>query len=141
MLIWIVEKTEYKGDRDQYFRGMVNSEFSTKLNQTNSSVEFAYSILSRDSIYVACFKLTTEHAHALAESAVFQKGNMPDLLQQYVEPYSHQIEGLDVMLQDSKTAHCLVAGDIREDNDFSKSFSLLTLNTEKNKLYWFYYTS
>ena len=123
------------------YQNMVNSDFSIALNQTNSSVEFANSILSRDSIYVVCFDLTKEYSHSLEESAVFQNGNITDLLQQYVEPYTHLINGLDAMIQDSKSTHCLIASDIREDNDFSKSFSLLLLNTEKNKLYWFYFTT
>lgn len=141
MLILIVIKTNNKSDKNQIYRNMVNSDFSISLNQTNSSVVFANSILSRDSIYVVFFDLTTEYAHFLEESVVFQNGNMTDLLQQYVEPYIHLIDGLDVMIQDSKTTHCLVASDIREDNDFSKSYSLLLLNTEKNKLYWFYFTT
>ena len=141
MLILIVIKTNNKSDKNQIYRNMVNSDFSISLNQTNRSVVFANSILSRDSIYVVFFDLTTEYAHFLEESVVFQNGNMTDLLQQYVEPYIHLIDGLDVMIQDSKTTHCLVASDIREDNDFSKSYSLLLLNTEKNKLYWFYFTT
>ena len=92
-------------------------------------------------IYVVCFDLTKEYTHSLEESTVFQNGNITDLLQQYVEPYTHLINGLDAMIQDSKSTHCLIANDIREDNDFSKSFSLLLLNTEKNKLYWFYFTT
>ena len=130
-----------KVKKNPMYQNMVNSDFSIALNQTNSSVEFANSILSRDSIYVVCFDLTKEYTHSLEESAVFQNGNITDLLQQYVEPYTHLINGLDAMIQDSKSTHCLIASDIREDNDFSKSFSLLLLNTEKNKLYWFYFTT
>ena len=135
-----VQKNE-EGEKNPMYQNMVNSDFSIALNQTNSSVEFANSILSRDSIYAVCFDLTKEYTHSLEESAVFQNGNITDLLQQYVEPYTHLINGLDAMIQDSKSTHCLIASDIREDNDFSKSFSLLLLNTEKNKLYWFYFTT
>ena len=131
----------YQGDKNQIYRNLVNSDFSITLDQTNSSVVFDNSILSRDSIYVIHFDLTPEYACFLDKSAMFQNGNMPELMQQYVEPYIHSIDGLDVMIQESKTAHCLIASNIREDNDFSKSFSILLLNMEKNMLYWFYYTS
>ena len=141
ILILIDVQKNKEGEKNPMYQNMVNSDFSIALNQTNSSVEFANSILSRDSIHVVCFDLTKEYTHSLEESAVFQNGNITDLLQQYVEPYTHLINGLDAMIQDSKSTHCLIASDIREDNDFSKSFSLLLLNTEKNKLYWFYFTT
>lgn len=141
ILILIDVQKNKEGEKNPMYQNMVNSDFSIALNQTNSSVEFANSILSRDSIYVVCFDLTKEYTHSLEESAVLQNGNITDLLQQYVEPYTHLINGLDAMIQDSKSTHCLIASDIREDNDFSKSFSLLLLNTEKNKLYWFYFTT
>ena len=110
ILILIDVQNNKEGEKNPMYQNMVNSDFSIALNQTNSSVEFANSILSRDSIYVICFNLTKEYTHSLEES-------------------------------DSKSTHCLIASDIREDNDFSKSFSLLLLNTEKNKLYWFYFTT
>ena len=78
-----VQKNE-EGEKNPMYQNMVNSDFSIALNQTNSSVEFANSILSRDSIYVVCFDLTKEYTHSLEESAVFQNGNITALLQQYV---------------------------------------------------------
>ena len=87
ILILIDVQKNKEGEKNPMYQNMVNSDFSIALNQTNSSVEFANSILSRDSIYVVYFDLTKEYTHSLEESAVFQNGNITDLLQQYVEPY------------------------------------------------------
>ena len=87
ILILIDVQKNKEGEKNPMYQNMVNSDFSIALNQTNSSVEFANSILSRDSIYVVCFDLTKEYTHSLEESTVFQNGNITDLLQQYVEPW------------------------------------------------------
>ena len=51
ILILIDVQKNKEGEKNPMYQNMVNSDFSIALNQTNSSVEFANSILSRDSIY------------------------------------------------------------------------------------------
>ena len=142
VLSLLVAKPSKQTDKSQTFRNKVNSDFSITLNQTNSSVAFTEDLSSlRDPAFAACFDLTTEYTHFLEESVAFRNDDTAELLQRYLEPYIYMSDGLDLMLQESKTAHCLVAINIRMDYDCVRDFSLLLLSPESNKLYWFYCTS
>lgn len=123
------------------YRNMINSDFKTTLDIDNSSLKSAYSILSRDSCYMVCFTLKPEYTNELIASNLMRSDVVDQWIQQYVSPFTDDIEGVVEMLNDSKAPNCYIAINAESDHKFSRDFSVLLLNADKHVLYWFYCTT
>lgn len=126
------------GDMSIYYMDLINSEFGISLSPSNCSLQYGHSLLSRDSIYSVCFNLDPSYSQVLHYASSKWAKDARNWNTKYLLPYIGIVDGLDAMLIASQDPNSYSIIDIREDNSYSVSFSILSLSMDNNQLFYFH---
>ncbi len=130
---------EQPKDKAQIYRNMTNNEFSTSLDSDNSTLKFANTILSRDSVYVVRFDIDDSVVSNLLNIDMEWTDDIDLLLQRYLLPHQQFIGGIDEIIHSVKEDKCVYRINIQ--NDVTGDFKLLVLDPDEKTLFFFYHTT
>lgn len=125
-------------DKSDYYSQLIHSLFGIELNETNSQLVCADSILSRDSIYMVRY-------HILPETNVpctFDTWNtaLDSSTIAYISVFGERFDGVKKMIQASKNGVCYFKEKIRIDqtHDYIEEVAILMVNPIDSEMYFFY---
>ena len=124
-------------DEAQVYRTMINKEFHVSLDQSNSKLEYSFSILSRDSVYIVIFDINEALVQTI-ESCLEWETKTDILLRRYLTPHQKYLEGIDEIIRSVKKDECFYK--VHSTDEAPDDFKLVIINPNENRLFFVYIT-